>query len=576
MTGRLWAAIMVLALALPLAVEAKGDCTALRTACEGAGFSNAGGLGKGVKVIRDCMNPLMAGVEAPGNGKLPLPLVSDQTISECKAVKAKKGKSRDAATVGKAAGSAPAPVKPLPAGAEPGPNIVLILVDDMSMNLMPDALGELAKSMPNLAQMRREGMTFDNYFVTDSLCCPSRTSILTGLLPHNSGVITNTPPNGGLVAFMQHGNEGKTFAVPLQAASYATGFMGKYLNGYEAEDSGIPKGWTEWAVAGNAYANFNYTINHNGAIISPEPHMTDELSALGQAFIAQASGGPFFLELSTFSPHAPYTPPDRYADAFPDITYPRTPAFAATPDAYAPQWIKDIPPLERRFQTKIDELYRLRVQSMKGIDDLIGEVRGTLQDLGLAEDTYVIFTSDNGYHLGEFSLRAGKSTAFDTDIHVPLVVLGPGIAAGSRNQDIVMNIDLHPTILDLAGLAPAALVDGHSLVPMLKGQAGPARSLAIVEHMQSDHNPDDPDLSDPKAGDPPTYVALRFKEALYVEYLDGSGEVGYYDMTTDPHQLRNIAHTLSPARLKALHEAATANHTCRGAAECGAAQAMLR
>ena len=576
MTGRLWAAIMVLALALPLAVEAKGDCTALRTACEGAGFSNAGGLGKGVKVIRDCMNPLMAGVEAPGNGKLPLPLVSDQTISECKAVKAKKGKSRDAATVGKAAGSAPAPVKPLPAGAEPGPNIVLILVDDMSMNLMPDALGELAKSMPNLAQMRREGMTFDNYFVTDSLCCPSRTSILTGLLPHNSGVITNTPPNGGLVAFMQHGNEGKTFAVPLQAASYATGFMGKYLNGYEAEDSGIPKGWTEWAVAGNAYANFNYTINHNGTIISPEPHMTDELSALGQAFIAQASGGPFFLELSTFSPHAPYTPPDRYADAFPDITYPRTPAFAATPDAYAPQWIKDIPPLERRFQTKIDELYRLRVQSMKGIDDLIGEVRGTLQDLGLAEDTYVIFTSDNGYHLGEFSLRAGKSTAFDTDIHVPLVVLGSGIAAGSRNQDIVMNIDLHPTILDLAGLAPAALVDGHSLVPMLKGQAGPARSLAIVEHMQSDHNPDDPDLSDPKAGDPPTYVALRFKEALYVEYLDGSGEVGYYDMTTDPHQLRNIAHTLSPARLKALHEAATANHTCRGAAECGAAQAMLR
>jgi N-acetylglucosamine-6-sulfatase len=576
MTGRLWAAILALALVLgmPMAAAAKGDCGALRNACEAAGFSDTGGRGKGVKVIRDCMNPLMDGVTPPGNRKLALPRVAPQIIADCKAVKAKKGKQRNAATVGKAAGAAPAPVKPLPAGAEPGPNIVLILVDDMSMNLMPDNLGDLAASMPNLARMRREGMTFDNYFVTDSLCCPSRTSILTGLLPHNSGVITNTPPHGGLVAFLQNGNEEKTFAIPLQQASYATAFMGKYMNGYQAESSGIPKGWTEWAVAGNAYANFDYTINHNGTIIAPEPHMTDTLSALGQAFIAASSGGPFLVELATFSPHAPYTPPARHADAFADITYPRTPAFAAQADDHAPQWLKDIPPLERRVVKKIDESYRLRVQSMMGIDDLIGDVRATLDALGLAEDTYVIFTSDNGYHLGEFSLRAGKMTPFDTDIKVPLVVIGPGIRSGSRNGDIAMNIDLHPTILDLAGLTPAPSVDGQSLMPALMGGAGPARSLAIVEHRQSDHNPDDPDASDIKAGDPPTYVALRFTDALYVEYLDGSGEVGYYDMTTDPDQLHNIAHTLSPARLKALHEAATANHTCAGAAECGAAQAL--
>ena len=166
-------------------------------------------------------------------------------------------------------------------------------------------------------------------------------------------------------------------------------------------------------------------------------------------------------------------------------------------------------------------------------------------------------------------------TPFDTDIQVPLVVVGPGVAAGSRNADIAMNVDFYPTFLDLAGLPASATVDGHSLVPTLTGQAGPRRSIAVVEHKSTVASADDPDTADPQLGDPPTYVALRMANALYVEYLDGSGEVGYYDMTTDPDQLHNIAHTLSPARLAALHEAAVANHTCAGAAECGAAQAML-
>ena len=566
--------VLVLSLVTPFGALARTGCTDLRAACEAAGFANSGGLGNGTKIIRDCMNPLMSGVEPPGNGKIDLPVVSDDAIAACKAVKSGIGKKQAADVAGKATGNKPAPAKALPASAAAGPNFVLILVDDFSMNLMPDDLDDLAKSMPNLARMRAEGMTFDNYFVTDSLCCPSRTSIFTGLLPHNSGVITNTGKDGGLGAFMIHGDDAKSFAVALHNGFYATAMMGKYLNGYEAETSGIPQGWSEWAVAGNAYANFNYTINHNGEVISPKPHMTDELSALGQDFIANASSGPFFMELATFSPHSPYTPPRRYADAFPNVTYPRTPAYAARPDANAPQWLQDIPPLERRFQNRIEEIYRLRVQSVKGVDDMIGDIRKSLEELGLSEDTYVIFTSDNGYHLGEFSLRAGKMTPFDTDIKVPLVVVGPGVAPGSRNDDITMNIDLHPTFLELAGLPPSPSVDGHSLAPLLQGQPGPRRNIALVEHKQSAPSADDPDMAEPKAGDPPTYVAMRMPDALYVEYLDGSGEVGYYDMTTDPDQLHNIAPDLSPARLKALHEAITANHACAGAAECGAAQAM--
>ena len=565
---------IVLAALLPLSVHAKPGCAALKEACQAAGFSNAGGLGQGVKIIRDCMNPLLNGVVPPGTGKLPLPSVSDKVIADCKAIKSAKGKKNNAGITAKAAGDKPVAAKALPPDVTPGPNFVMILVDDMSMNLMPDNLGQLAKSMPNLARMRREGITFDNYFVTNSLCCPSRTTIFTGLLPHNSGVMTNTPPDGGLVEFMAHGNDSKTFAVALHDAYYATAMMGKYLNGYETATSGVPQGWSEWAVAGDAYANYSYAINHNGAISTPEPHMTDELSLLGREFIAEASSGPFFLELSTFSPHAPYTPLNRYADAFPDITYPRTPAFAARPDEHAPKWLQGIPPLDKKFQKRIDEIYRLRVRSMKGVDDMIGDIRKTLEDLGLSADTYVIFTSDNGYHLGEFSLRSGKMSPYDTDIRVPLIVVGPGIAPGTRSDAIAMNIDFYPTFTDLAGLAPSPKVDGQSLVPTLKGQPGPQRSLAVVEHKRTVPNADDPDAAPPKAGDPPSYVALRMKDALYVEYLDGSGEISYYDLTNDPHELRNIAHTLSGARLKALHEAAVANHTCVGAAECGAAQAM--
>ena len=114
----------------------------------------------------------------------------------------------------------------------------------------------------------------------------------------------------------------------------------------------------------------------------------------------------------------------------------------------------------------------------------------------------------------------------------------------------------------------------RSFYKRLTGQSGPRRAIALVEHKRSGPSAANPDAADPKAGDPPTYIALRMRDSLYVEYLDGSGEVSYYDMTSDPDQLRNIAHTLSPARLKALHEAALANQACAGAAECGAAQAM--
>ena len=556
-----------------MSAQAKG-CAELNTACVAAGFTANGTATKGSRIVRDCISPLINGISPPGNGILPLPNVSQNAVAACRATKTKGGKAAapDAAVAGQTAGAAPAKVKALPAGAAAGPNIVFILADDFSFDLINEQNGALAQAMPNLARMMQQGLSFSNYFVTDSLCCPSRTSIFTGLLPHNSGVITNTGADGGYGAFMSHNNDSKTFALALHGASYATAMMGKYLNGYEV-NLGVPQGWSDWAVAANGYGNFNYSLNQNGSVITPKPHLTDEISQLGQDFIAAATG-PFFLELATFSPHAPYTPPARYADAFPGLTYPQSPAYGARPDDAAPQWMKDIPPLDARFAAKVNNIYRLRVQSVKGIDDMIGAIRKTLEAQGLTKTTYVIFSSDNGYHMGEHSFRPGKMTPFDTDINVPLVVVGPGVPAGKTVSDMAMNIDLLPTFLDLAGLPVAASVDGQSLAGLLRGGAGPNRSIAVVEHKQSASSANDPDATDSKAGDPPTYVALRMKDALYVEYLGGSGEVAYYDLKADPDALHNIAATLPAARLKALHDALQANHTCAGTRQCAAAQAL--
>lgn len=456
----------------------------------------------------------------------------------------------------------------LTAPAVAKPNVVLILADDFSMNLMPAKRDGISKSMPNLARMMREGMSFNKFIVSNSLCCPSRASIFTGLLPHNTGVLTNGEPLGGYFAFMEHGDETKTFATVMQTYDYKTAFMGKYLNGWLPNYSPIPVGWDQFASTNRGYQGYGYTLNNNGVLTTPPDHFTDTINKLGRDWIG-TTPGPFFLELATFSPHSPYTPPKRYNLAFLDVVMPKTPAFDARPDSTAPEWLQIIPQLRDNAKKDFEQAYILRVQSSKGIDDMIGDVRRKLERLGLSANTYVIFTSDNGYHMGEMSLRIGKMTPFDMDSLVPFVIVGPGIVPGSTSDALVQNIDLAPTFAELAGAPPMADVDGRSMVPLFTGGVSTRRS-AVIEHERAPFDPNDPDATDPRAGDPPTYIALRMADSMYVEY--DTGEIGYYDMTTDPDQLHNVAASLSPERLAELHAAALANQTCAGAGACQAAQ----
>ncbi|MCA1223166.1 sulfatase family protein [Streptomyces sp. 8L] len=453
------------------------------------------------------------------------------------------------------------------------PNIVFVLTDDLSSNLVP--------YMPHVQQLEKDGTSFSDYFVTDSLCCPSRSSILTGDYPHNTGVFTNNGDDGGYQAFNKNGDEKKCYAPALRKAGYRTGFMGKYLNGYQpGDDNGtgkpyVPPGWDEWDAAGNGYPEFNYNLNENGKVVhyghDPEDYLTDVVSKKAGSFIDSAASDhkPFMLELATFAPHAPSTPAPRDAGTFPDLKAPRTPAYD-TLSSPAPKWQSGLAPLSTEDQASIDKKFAKRARSVQAVDDMIASVRSHLAAKGLADNTYFVFSSDNGFHMGEHRLRPGKQTAYDTDIRVPLVVAGPDVPAGRTVSQLAENIDLSPTFQDLAGAGAPSDADGRSLAPLLHGQqVSDWRQAVLVEHHHPASKKNDPDAAPDDSGNPPTYEAVRTADSLWVEYADGERE--YYDVATDPNELHNRAGTVSAARRDSLHALLSAMQHCSGAASCAKA-----
>ena len=298
------------------------------------------------------------------------------------------------------------------------PNIVFVLTDDLAMNLI--------SRMPHVVGLQKAGETMSQYRVVDSLCCPSRTSIFTGEYPHDDGVFTNSGSDGGYAAYNSHGNQPKTFALALQKAGYRTGFMGKYLNGYKVTDP-VPAGWNEWDVAGQGgYKEFGYNLNENGKKQhygkAASDYLVDVLAKKGSSFIDSSvtAKQPFMLEVATFAPHAPYTPAPRYANAAASVPYPKTSAYDTLPTD-PPSWLKGRTALTTAQQASIKKAYDKRVEADMAVDDLIGTLEGELKAKGVSNDTYVVFSSDNGYHMGEYRLLPGKQTAFDTDIHLSLI-----------------------------------------------------------------------------------------------------------------------------------------------------------
>jgi N-acetylglucosamine-6-sulfatase len=476
------------------------------------------------------------------------------------------------ATGGQAIGPAPAAV----AGGRP--NIVFVLTDDLSMNLL--------RFMPQVQTMQRHGLTFQDYFVSDSLCCPSRSSIFTGNFPHDTGVFSNVGAQGGFHVFYERGEEQSTFAVALKRAGYRTAMMGKYLNGYMGGPGAplgvpatyVPPGWTKWDVGGQAYPEFDYTLNENGTLHAyghqPSDYLTDVLAREGVDFIdgSATAHKPFFLELATFAPHLPYTPAPRDANDFPGLTAPRPPSFDVLPTD-APRWLANHEPLTSTQIDRINSAFRLRAQSVQAVDDMILQIKRALAANGLSNNTYIVFSSDNGLHTGEYRLMPGKMTAFDTDIHVPLVVTGPGVAPGTRTDAMAENVDLAKTFAGIGGTTLPG--DGHTLLPLLLGQMPTDwRNAILVEHHGPDLRGVDPDFQQPASGSPRTYRAMRTHQFLYVEYDNGERE--FYDLRRDPFELDNIASRLTTPELTLLHAELSAIKGCHDGAECWSAMHVDR
>lgn len=455
-------------------------------------------------------------------------------------------------------------------GASTRPNIVFVLTDDLSMNLV--------RYMPTLRALQQRGMRFTNYTVTDSLCCPSRASIFTGEFPHNTGVLSNTAPIGGYTAFQAHGDQRHTFAVSLQRAGYRTGFFGKYLNGYDpVSHPGIPAGWSAWGgVDGHGYRAYGYAMSVNGTIVHhgyhPRDYLTSVLDRMGQRFIrsSAAGGSPFALEVATFSPHAPYVAAPADLDKFPTLRQPRPASFNTHP-ANAPRWLAARPLLTAQQIAHGQQVFRKRVRCVLSLDRLLADLQATLRDVHQLANTIFVFSSDNGFHISQYGLTAGKMTAFDTDVKVPLVVAGPGIPAGSVSSVPVENIDLAPTFERLAGATIPSTVDGHSTVPLLHGQSVPWRTVAAVEHTADKPKPGDPDRQPISAGALPSYRALRSTTFTYVEYARGQRE--YYNRTNDPYELHNVYRTVPRRTITTLHRELAALTGCSGYNQCWQAAA---
>jgi len=451
-----------------------------------------------------------------------------------------------------------------------------VLTDDLAWNLV--------RYMPHVQQLRSRGVTFSNYFVTDSLCCPSRASIFSGRLPHDTGVFTNTPPLGGFRRFHAAGEEAHTSATALQSAGYRTAMMGKYLNGYQpgAIAPGlhryVPPGWSDWAVAGEAYPEFDYALNENGRVVHyghrPRDYLTDVLARKGAEFVRSSARGrrPFMLELATFAPHAPYTPAPRDARRFPRLSAPRPPGFDAQ-NVNPPRWLGRRRPLTRRQVGLINYAFRQRVRAVQAVDRMIARIETALKRAHIARNTYIVFSSDNGLHMGEHRLLPGKLTAFDSDIRVPLVVVGPKVPHHKTRRQLTENIDLAPTFTQLARTRMAGPIDGRSLVPLLFGQRVRRwRDAVLIEHRGPVGGPLDPDRPQAAAGNPTSYEAIRTARALYVDYLDGESE--YYDLTRDPNELHNTVARLGALRRLRLVATLAGLARCHGARPCWRAAAI--
>jgi arylsulfatase A-like enzyme len=443
--------------------------------------------------------------------------------------------------------AAPAPVA-TPTPVAPRPNIVVVLADDLDL----PTTAELPR-LPDL--MANRGISFTRAYATHPLCGPSRASILTGQYTHNHGVTGNEPPSNGFVRFRRH--EGATLATWLKSAGYRTALVGKYMNGYAwgAGDGYIPPGWDEWychiaAIEDNRY--WNYWVNDNGDVYRHGNAATEysvDLEAKRAVEFIRASASrpePIFLYAAPQAPHTPAFYAERFGAEFRYSSAPRPPSFNESDVREKPSWVRQIEYMTERQIDDLDRFQKYRLRSMRAVEEEVEVILQALAETGRLENTYLFFLSDNGLLLGQHRAVGRKNNIYEETIGIPLMVRGPGVAP-RRVEQIALNIDLAPTILELARVPIPDTVDGASLVPFLRGTTPAGWRTDFLAAAWQDN---------------PTY-AVRGLDFIYA-HID-TEEFEVYDMTKDPWQMRNLYKLTEPSAIAAWEKRIATLVACRGA-----------
>ena len=414
------------------------------------------------------------------------------------------------------------------------PNVVVFMTDDQTVESM--------RVMPNVkALIADQGVTFDNSFVSYSLCCPSRSTFLTGQYAHNHGVWGNAAPNGGYYKL----DSTNTLPVWLQHAGYQTIHLGKYLNQYGTRNPReIPPGWGQWygTPDPSTYRYRTYTINENGNLVTfgsaASDYKTDVEARLGVDLIAHqaADPRPFFMWVAFVAPHAgaPKDPDDpsgmstpspapRHRNHFANEPLPSPASLNEADVSDKPAGVRNRPLLTPAKLRAIRENYQQRLESLLAVDEAVAQIVNELTVTGKLDNTYIIFTSDNGFMHGEHRIAAGKVVLYEPSIRVPLLIRGPGIPAGQRRSQFVVNADLAPTIVQATGAQPGRVMDGRSLLPFARDRLLQSGRDILLET--------------------PTYAGVRAPNWLYAEYTTGEKEL--YSLARDRDELSNLQANLS-------------------------------
>jgi N-acetylglucosamine-6-sulfatase len=427
-----------------------------------------------------------------------------------------------------------ASVRSMAAAAEQ-PNILFVMTDDMPERLW--------STMPTLRDRVADvGVRFTNAYVTQSLCCPSRATIFTGKYPHNHGITGNGSPNGGEAEFRSTGQDQDTVATGVRAAGYRTALVGKYMNGYEGEY--VPPGWSYWYAESGAPSM--RTVNENGHIVGYSGSFSVTIASKAQAFLNsatdEAQDPPFMLFYWTTQPHLPANAPPGYGGLFQDAKLPRPPSFNEADVSDKPAYIMDRP---RLSQNQIDQLeadHKTQLRNLTHVDDTLKNMLDLLRDRGELANTYVVFSTDNGTHMGEHRYllsRGSKSTPYEEAASTPLIIRGPGTPRGVVRTQLVANNDLASTYAAWAGASPPDGVDGRSIAPLLSATPPAAWRTALLNERQ---------LVKPDDSPSPNYDAIFTATGKrYAKYATNEKE--FYDLRTDPYELTNSYSSLPTAGL---------------------------